>query len=155
MSEVTEEPRRISECSWSATGTCRRPRRRIAARIRGATRPGAFNLGGLLAERGDLEGAAAAYHRADQRGDPGAASNLGMLLEQDGDLSGAARAYRRAVERGHPTAAFNLGVLLERQDDHRGALRAYARAQASEEREIAEMARARAVALTEAEESQR
>ena len=116
---------------------------------------GAFNLGGLLAERGDLEGAAAAYHRADQRGDPGAASNLGMLLEQDGDLSGAARAYRRAVERGHPTAAFNLGVLLERQDDDRGALRAYARAQASEEREIAEMARARAVALTEAEESQR
>ena len=115
---------------------------------------GAFNLGGLLAERGDLEGAAAAYHRADQRGDPGAASNLGMLLEQDGDLSGAARAYRRAVERGHPTAAFNLGVLLERQDDDRGALRAYARAQASEEREIAEMARARAVALTEAEESQ-
>ena len=116
---------------------------------------GAFNLGGLLAERGDLEGAAAAYHRADQRGDPGAASNLGMLLEQDGDLSGAARAYRRAMERGHPTAAFNLGVLLERQDDHRGALWAYERAQASEERETAETARARAVALTGAEEGQR
>ena len=116
---------------------------------------GAFNLGGLLAERGDLEGAAAAYHRADQRGDPGAASNLGVLLEQDGDLSGAAHAYRRAVERGHPTAAFNLGVLLERQDDHRGALRAFERAQASEDREIAETARARAVALTGAEESQR
>ncbi len=116
---------------------------------------GAFNLGGLLAERGDLEGAAAAYHRADQRGDPGAASNLGMLLEQDDDLSGAARAYRRAMERGHPTAAFNLGVLLERQDDHRGALRAFERAQASEDREIAETARARAVALTGAEESQR
>jgi peptidoglycan hydrolase-like protein with peptidoglycan-binding domain/Flp pilus assembly protein TadD len=116
---------------------------------------GAFNLGGLLAERGDLEGAAAAYHRADQRGDPGAASNLGMLLEQDGDLSGAARAYRRAMERGHPTAAFNLGVLLERQDDHRGALRAFERAQASEDREIAETARARAVALIGAEESQR
>ena len=116
---------------------------------------GAFNLGGLLAERGDLEGAAGAYQRADQRGDPGAASNLGMLLEQHGDLSGAAHIYRRAVERGHPTAAFNLGVLLERQDDHRGALRAYERAQASEEREIAEMARARAVALTGAEESQR
>ena len=116
---------------------------------------GAFNLGGLLAERGDLEGAAAAYHRADQRGDPGAASNLGLLLEQDGDLSGAAHAYRRAVERGDPTAAFNLGVLLERQDDHRGALRAYERAQASEERQIAEMAHARALALTGAEESQR
>jgi peptidoglycan hydrolase-like protein with peptidoglycan-binding domain/tetratricopeptide (TPR) repeat protein len=116
---------------------------------------GAFNLGGLLAEWGDLEGAAAAYHRADQRGDPGAASNLGILLERDGDLSGAAHAYRRAMERGDPTAAFNLGVLLERQDDHRGALRAYARAQASEEREIAEMARDRAVALTRAEESQR
>ena len=116
---------------------------------------GAFNLGGLLAERGDLEGAAAAYHRADQRGDPGAASNLGMLLEQEGDLSGAAHAYRRAMERGDPTAAFNLGVLLERQADHRGALRAYERAQASEEREIAETARARAVALTGAEESRR
>ena len=116
---------------------------------------GAFNLGGLLAERGDLEGAAAAYHRADQRGDPGAASNLGMLLEQDGDLSAAAHAYRRAMERGDPTAAFNLGVLLERQDDHRGALRAYERAQDSEEREIAEIARARAVALTGAQESQR
>ncbi len=64
-------------------------------------------------------------------------------------------AYRRAVERGDPTAAFNLGVLLERQDDHRGALRAYARAQASEERQIAEMARSRAVALTGAGESQR
>ena len=59
------------------------------------------------------------------------------------------------MERGHPTAAFNLGALLERQDDHRGALRAYEAAQASEEREIAEMAHARAVALTGAEESQR
>ena len=116
---------------------------------------GAFNLGGLLAERGDLEGAAAAYHRADQRGDPGAASNLGMLLEQDGDLSAAAHAYRRGTERGDPAAAFNLGVLLERQEDHRGALRAYERAQTSEEREIAEMARARALALTGADESHR
>jgi Flp pilus assembly protein TadD len=71
-----------------------------------------FNLGELLQERGDREGAEAAYRRADAHGHAEAAVSLGLLLQERGDLEGAKAAYRRADQRGHAGAANNLGVLL-------------------------------------------
>jgi tetratricopeptide (TPR) repeat protein len=88
-----------------------------------------FNLGVLAEERGDLEGAEAAYRRADERGHADAAFALGVLLQQRGDLEGAEAAYRRADERGHVTASFALGVLLQQRGDLQGAEAAYRRAE--------------------------
>jgi Flp pilus assembly protein TadD len=59
---------------------------------------GAVNLGLLLYERGDLEGAEAASRRTDERGNAAAAHNLGLLLKQRRDLEGADAACRRADE---------------------------------------------------------
>ena len=69
---------------------------------------GGFNLGVVLHQRGDVEGARAAYERAEQRGDPDAAFNLGVLLYDAGDLDGAEAAWRRSAGRGHVRAAANL-----------------------------------------------
>lgn len=81
----------------------------------------ASNLGVLLEHRGDVAGAAAAYSRADARGDAAGAFNLGGLLAQRGDYAGAIAAYRRADERGAAGAAFRLGVLLKEHGDLSGA----------------------------------
>ena len=56
-----------------------------------------------------MEGAEAAYRRADERGDAFGAVSLGLVLEERGDVEGAEAAYRRADERGDATGAFNLG----------------------------------------------
>ena len=69
---------------------------------------GAFNLGVVLHERGDVDGATAAYERAEERGDPDAAFNLGVLLYEAGNLDGAETAWRRSAGRGHVRAAANL-----------------------------------------------
>ena len=76
---------------------------------------GAFNLGVVLHQRGDVEGAMAAYERAEQRGDPDAAFNLGVLLYEAGDLDGANAAWRRSAGRGHVRAAANLLFLSRRR----------------------------------------
>ena len=68
-------------------------------------------------EEPDLEGAEAAYRRADERGDGAGASNLGLLLKQRGDLEGAEAAWRRADERGDAAGAYNLGVLLKQRGE--------------------------------------
>jgi tetratricopeptide (TPR) repeat protein len=56
----------------------------------------------LLERQGAIDGALAAYRRADERGDASGAFNLGLLLARDGLLDGARAAYRRAAERGDP-----------------------------------------------------
>jgi TPR repeat protein len=81
-----------------------------------------------LEVEGDVEGALAAYQRADAAGDPQGATNLGVLLEQQGDLDGALAAYRRADERGDVNGAFNLGCLLAELGDMPGAIGALRRA---------------------------
>ena len=89
--------------------------------------PAASNLGALLQQRGDLEGAETAYRRGDERGYGTAASNLGVLLQQRGDLEGAEAAYRRGDERGHGAAAAGVGVLLAQRGDLEGAEAAWRR----------------------------
>jgi hypothetical protein len=78
---------------------------------------GAFNLGVVLHQRGDVEGAKAAYERAEQRRDPDAAFNLGVLLYETGDLAGAEAAWRRSAGRGHARAAENLDFLLRHRHE--------------------------------------
>jgi tetratricopeptide (TPR) repeat protein len=76
---------------------------------------GAFNLGVLLHQRGDVAGAIAAYERAEQRGDPDAAFNLGVLMYETGDFDGAEAWWRRSADRGHARAAANLVFLSSRR----------------------------------------
>jgi virulence factor Mce-like protein len=54
-----------------------------------------------LEQRGDLEGAARAYRRADELGHAGASFRLGMVLSELDDWDGAKAAWARADERGH------------------------------------------------------
>jgi peptidoglycan hydrolase-like protein with peptidoglycan-binding domain len=77
---------------------------------------------------GDSAAAELAFRRAEQHGDPTAASNLGVVLEYRGDLAGAEAAYRRADERGSADGAFNLAGLLLERGDLEGAMAAYHRA---------------------------
>jgi TPR repeat protein len=60
---------------------------------------GAFQLGLLLEQGGDLADAEAAYVRSDERGNANGAFALGRLLERRGDDAGAQAAYCRAKER--------------------------------------------------------
>jgi hypothetical protein len=76
---------------------------------------GAFNLGVVLHQQGDLTGAKEAYRRAEQWGDPDAAFNLGVLLYEAGDLDGAEATWRRSVHRGNPRARENLKFLARRR----------------------------------------
>jgi tetratricopeptide (TPR) repeat protein len=96
----------------------------------------AFNLGALLYEQGDIEGARAAYQRAidSDHSDaaPMAATNLGIVLAEQGDIEGTRAALQQAIDSGHPDqapkAAVNLGSLLAEQGDIEGARAAYQRA---------------------------
>jgi TPR repeat protein len=89
---------------------------------------GAFNLGVVLHQRGDVDGAIAAYERAEQRGDRDAAFNLGVLLYETGDLASANAAWRRSASRGHVRAAANLLFLSRprRENEHGRAIRSEA-----------------------------
>jgi tetratricopeptide (TPR) repeat protein len=88
----------------------------------------ALNTGTLLARRGELPAAEAAYRLADELDSQRGAFNLGQLLRERGALEDAESAYLRADERGSPEGAVNLGFLLERRGDRDGALAAYRRA---------------------------
>jgi len=83
----------------------------------------------VLLHQRDSAAAAAAYERAEQRGDHDAAFNLGVLLYEVGDLDGAEAAWRRCMVHQHAQAASNLGFLLERRGDLDGAGAAYAAAE--------------------------
>jgi peptidoglycan hydrolase-like protein with peptidoglycan-binding domain len=85
-------------------------------------------LGQRFEEHGDVNGAVAAYRRADERGDAAAAFHLAALLGQRGARAEAEAAYRRADQRGHGGAASNLGVMLEEQGAAAEAGAAYRRA---------------------------
>ncbi len=128
------------------------PRPHTDVRMTVAMPSGAYSLGNMLAEQGDMAGAERAFLRADARGHAAAAFNLGGMLVEKGDLAGAEAAYRRADERGHAAGAFNLGVLLEERGDLSGAEAAYRRAQERGHGDVAEMARAALLELAAGDE---
>jgi tetratricopeptide (TPR) repeat protein len=111
----------------------------------------ALNLGLLLGQEPDVEGAKAAYQQAINSGHPeaapGAALGLGLLLGQNGDLKGAEDAYRQATSYADsvtaPTAALSLGNLLTQKPDGpdvEGAKAAYQQAINSGRPDIVPMA---------------
>jgi tetratricopeptide (TPR) repeat protein len=83
-------------------------------------------------ERGNAEGARAAYERALQTeaAHLGAHLNLGRLLHEGGRLAEAERVYRRAIAvcGNDPLLLYNLGVLLEDMGRKSAAMDAYERA---------------------------
>jgi len=86
-----------------------------------------INLGVLLHEGSDLEGAEMCYRLA-LRADPKSATaayNLGVALEDLGKPEEATEAYRRAIECDHllADAYYNLSRLCERAGDRAAALR--------------------------------
>ncbi|HEV8376058.1 MAG TPA: tetratricopeptide repeat protein [Candidatus Polarisedimenticolia bacterium] len=92
------------------------------------------NLGVLLEEEGDLQGAKDAYRRGSQFTDPEsggrAARYLGDLQAQEGDVAGAVESYRRAMEsegEDGVAAAFSLASLLATSGDRNGAAEIYER----------------------------
>ncbi len=88
----------------------------------------AFEEANRLARAGDLEGAEAAYRRADEQGHGTAAAYAGVFSEAHGDLAGAHDAYARADERGDGFGAFRRGLLLSHVGDWDGAREAWERA---------------------------
>ena len=95
-----------------------------------------FNLGNLLAEQGEYNGARAAYQKAVDSGHeswaPLAMVSLGNLLAQQGDVAGARAAYQKAIDSGDAEKAANawvrMGNLLGQQGDVAGARAAYQKA---------------------------
>ncbi len=93
----------------------------------------AYNLGFVLDELGDHEGARAAYQIAIDSGHPaqapGAAYNLGVMLGDLDDSKGEEAAFLYAVGSGHPhfapKAAYFLGICYENRDDIEAARAAY------------------------------
>ena len=86
------------------------------------------NLGRLLHEDGDLQGAAGLYARALEAGggdQSTAAFNLGIALEDLGRDDDAAAAYRQSIDAdpAFADAHYNLSRVLERQGDKVSALR--------------------------------
>lgn len=96
----------------------------------------------LLYERGDLDGAEAAFTRVEQAGDVRGTLKLGALLEDDRkDLVAAAAAWRRADEAGSLNGSGNLGRLLREQGDLREAEAAFRRCvERGSERAVADWA---------------
>ena len=94
------------------------------------------DLGFLLKQQGDVEGARRAFQQAIDSGHthqaPRAAAQLGVLLAEQGDVEGARRAFQQAIDSGHAeaagVAAANLGGLLAEQGDVEGARWAFQQA---------------------------
>ena len=101
----------------------------------------ALNLGHLLAEQGDVQGAVSEYCRVVEAAEPDQAAlaglNLGLLQHGQGALDAAAQAYRRAMAlgAGNPSAkaALNLGTLHAERGDLSGARAAFRTAQAADD----------------------
>jgi tetratricopeptide (TPR) repeat protein len=97
-----------------------------------------LNLGRLLHERGDLEGAESHYRQAcaAQPENALAAFNLGVALEDRGAARDAVATYRRALKLDPALAAahFNLGRLCEAAGDKAGALQHLAQYKRIQER---------------------
>ncbi|HET8862822.1 MAG TPA: tetratricopeptide repeat protein [Solirubrobacterales bacterium] len=88
----------------------------------------ALELGDQLLARGDVDGAQAAYERAEAGGDIGGALKLAALMEDHReDRDAAEAAWRRADEAGDLNGSGNLGRLLRDKGDAAGAEAAFRR----------------------------
>ena len=87
----------------------------------------AFEEGNRLARQKDMDGAEAAYRRADEEGHGTAAAYVGLFEEGRGDPEAAEAAYRRADERGDGYGAFRLGLMQSRAGDWDGAAETWKR----------------------------
>jgi len=80
-----------------------------------------YELGNLLLEQGDIDGAEEWYRRAAATGNIGAMHNLGIVLGEKGELTEAEAWYRRAAQDGHASSMSNLGSVLKNRGDLDGA----------------------------------
>ncbi|MFC0850029.1 tetratricopeptide repeat protein [Streptomyces noboritoensis] len=78
---------------------------------------GAFALGKLLHEQGDLAGAERWYEVAAGHRFPAAYNNLGVAALQRGDTDRAERWYRQAMDEGDWTAVDGLGAIMAGRGD--------------------------------------
>jgi len=124
----------IAEVIYHQSGIATQAWRKAARSGHADAAPEAANdLGGLLADQGDVQGAKDAFHQAIDSGHadatPRASYNLGLLLRRIGDVQAAMAAYRQAAASRHadaaPMAARNLGLLLQRQGDIQAAKDAF------------------------------
>lgn len=121
----------------------------LAAQVAGV------GLGQLLSDRGDLDGARAAWLQVTAGQDRTlatvAATSLAEVLEQHRDVPGAAAAWRLAIDLGDPDVApaaeVSLAGLLRQNGDVPGAIAALLHAADSGHAEIAPSAAASAGAL--------
>lgn len=87
-------------------------------------------LGLMRRELGDIEGAEAAFRRAEELGDVEAIELLAYLLEDHrNDIAGAEAAWQRADAAGSVTASMMLGVTRRARGNEAGALEAFTRAE--------------------------
>ncbi len=100
----------------------------LGAAAAGGDAEAAYQLGFVMARRGEEAAALEAWQRAEDLGHPRAANEIGLLLHGAGDVAAAEAAYRRGAERDHARAIYNLGVLLHERGDEDGAEAAWARA---------------------------
>ena len=102
---------------WPSAATWTGPRRSCAPGPTPATSLAAGRLAGLLAERGDLDGAAQILRARADAGDGDAAGRLADLLAERGDLDGAAQILRARADAGDGDAAGRLAELLAERGD--------------------------------------
>jgi serine/threonine protein kinase/Flp pilus assembly protein TadD len=88
-----------------------------------------LNLGNVLRDKGDVDGAMACYKEALRlkKDYADAHCNLGIALEKKGDLDGAIHAYQVALrlKKNNPVVHNNLGNALRAKGDVDGAIQAY------------------------------
>jgi tetratricopeptide (TPR) repeat protein len=96
----------------------------------------ALELGILLAQDGDADGARAAYHQAVEFGHTSTAPSpmvrLALAMTRHADMETAQAAFQSALDSGHPpavaVASFGLGNMLAEQGDSQAAHIAFQRA---------------------------
>ena len=92
---------------------------------------GAYHLGLVLRDRGDVEEALTTFLRAAERGYGDAWVKAAGEQLRLGDVAGAIAIARKGEAAGEPSSTAMLGAILDEQGDSEGALDAYRRADAA------------------------
>jgi tetratricopeptide (TPR) repeat protein len=120
---------RLSPIETAETARERETWYRAAVAVRSGNVVAWNRLGIALLDKGDLDGAVAAYQESIRLDSKYALvhSNLGVALERKGNLDGAVAAFQEALRLDPNDAAvhYNLGVILKKKGDLSGAVAAY------------------------------